>query len=664
MIVSLQIAIFVLLTISATVAALIAIARTDAAPSLKRILVLLSALTITAGLVLSQRSIDSVRAHLRDQIIGFAPTYAYEFMEFGATQVGFQTTPDDPLYLKLIDSQKRWLAVNPAIADIYTFRVVDGECRLLVDSETDYDRDGIYRGEREMRTTIGESFGEADELEFAAMAGQQIFVDDPYSDRWGTWVSAYSPIFDEHGKVHSVLGVDFPAKKWLSEIHTAQRNTLGMTLFFHCLTIGAACAIRIRGHALERAKRINEDLREAKLRAEAANRAKSEFLANMSHEIRTPMNSIIGFSQVLLEQETSTQVRETLDIVHRNATQLLTLINDILDLSRIESGRNTVRTESFDLLAMLNDIDQLMRVRIEEKQLKLTIDWPHNGPPHIVNDPDRVRQVLINLVGNAAKFTHKGEIRISAAFDGPINSNPGQPGTVRITVRDTGIGMTSEQLSRIFKPFEQADNSTTRIYGGTGLGLAICTRVAQALGGTIHAESQLGIGSSFHFTFPSLPISDALPHHNDTLAATTKHGTPTAANTANLSGLRILYAEDGLDNQKLIRHHLVKAGAQVDIAQNGKTAIDTYRRSPDAYHLILMDMQMPVLDGYTATARLREMGCTLPIIALTAHAMSGDREKCLGVGCDDYATKPVMRDTLIELCQRWGSPAIDNRSAA
>ena len=633
MIENVQIAVFIVTALGATAIAWHTMKRRGSSTTTGFVLLLATIAIIGSGLVLAVRSGEAVREQLRAQIVGFAPTYADEFARRGASSIDLHTPPDDPVFLELIETQIRWLRTNPAVSDIYTFRVVDGECRLIVDSETDYNRNGVYDGEREARTRIGESFGEAEEPEQRAMSGEYTFTNEIYTDRWGTWVSAYAPIFDEDGNVHSVLGVDFPAHRWVSKIATAQRTELGIFLLIHFVIVGAAAGMRIRGEALDRARVVNHDLREAMQRAEQASTAKSEFLANMSHEIRTPMNAILGYTEILLESEADAQTRNGLLIIRRNASHLLALINDILDLSRIEAGRQTFQPVCFDLRSLLNDIDQLMRVRIEEKGLELRIDWPDDAPGFVVTDPDRVRQILINLVGNSAKFTHEGHIAIRVRFSGPVADEEGRQGFLVISVEDTGIGMTPDQLERVFNPFEQADNSTTRTYGRD-----------RARPRHLHApRPNDSAGRSWLSPPPAMaqPSTCASRRSRPTRpSADEREGaqphdapSPTAADhAAPLTGLRVLYAEDGPDNQRLLSHHLTKAGATVELVENGQLAVERIQASPSAYDLIFMDMSMPVLDGYEATAQLRAAGCTLPIIALTAHAMDGDREHCLNAG--------------------------------
>jgi signal transduction histidine kinase/ActR/RegA family two-component response regulator len=404
-------------------------------------------------------------------------------------------------------------------------------------------------------------------------------------------------------------------------------------------------------------------LREAMQRAESANRAKSEFLANMSHEIRTPMTAILGFAESLLDPEMQDEERATaIRVIRRNGRHLLAVINDILDLSKIEAGRMEPEFIECSPMKVVADVYALEQLRAESKGLRWDVDVRGLIPETIRTDPTRLRQILINLVGNAIKFTHSGGVQLTLALV-PGQPNPdGSEATacLRFDVTDSGIGLSSEQLTTLFEPFTQADSSTTRMYGGTGLGLAISKRLARALGGDLTARSRHGEGSTFSLsinvgTLAGVKMLDA-PRVADFL---TSEMTPSPNATVpvgeGLLGANILLAEDGPDNQRLIAFVLRKAGAEVTIAENGEVAVAEALRATShgkPFDLILMDAQMPVVDGYGAARRLREQGYTGPIVALTAHAMAGDREKCLRAGCDDYATKPIDRHALISTIQR------------
>ncbi|MFO0949325.1 MAG: ATP-binding protein [Planctomycetota bacterium] len=396
------------------------------------------------------------------------------------------------------------------------------------------------------------------------------------------------------------------------------------------------------------------DLTHAKARAEEANRSKSAFLANMSHEIRTPMTAILGFADLLLvegekaitPEERTRHVRT----IKRNGEYLLELINDILDLSKVESGNMSVACESFSLPDLVHDVIALMRVRADEKGVPLNVRFLRPCPATVVSDPVRIRQILINLLGNAIKFTQQGQVELRVDLFDADNVSP----ELCFQIVDSGIGISSEQLRTLFQPFCQADDSTSRQFGGTGLGLAISRRLAQLLGGTIDVDSTLGIGSNFRVTIrvvipentPLVVVSLPRREESDsTCSAPADRG-------VRFPGVHILLAEDGMDNQRLLAFHLRRAGAEFTIADNGELAIqlavDAAERG-QPFDLILMDMQMPKLDGYTATKQLRTRGIRGPIVAFTAHAMAGDREKCLEAGCDDYLTKPIHRQQLLDM---------------
>ncbi|HUE15644.1 MAG TPA: ATP-binding protein, partial [Planctomycetaceae bacterium] len=394
------------------------------------------------------------------------------------------------------------------------------------------------------------------------------------------------------------------------------------------------------------------ELEIARHRAEQANQAKTEFLANMSHEIRTPMTAILGFADVLLtEEETETAPAErinALQTIKRNGEHLLEIINDILDLSKIEASCLSVERIRFAPSKIVSDVVALMKIRSEAKKLVFDAVYASPIPETIESDPTRLRQILINLVGNALKFTENGKVQIRVRF---LPNDAGE-GHLEFGVVDTGTGMTDEQLSRLFRPFTQADASTTRKYGGTGLGLTITKRLTEMLGGTIKAETEAGKGSTFTVTIATGSLRDMriIEMSAPREAASGKPPGPTKAAPA--LDCRILVAEDGVDNQRLISFVLKKAGADVTVVENGQVAMERAFQARDAgkpFDVILMDIQMPIMDGYTSTSRLRAEGYRGAIVGLTAHTMSGDREKCLAAGCDDYTTKPIDRAKLVAL---------------
>jgi CheY-like chemotaxis protein/nitrogen-specific signal transduction histidine kinase len=388
----------------------------------------------------------------------------------------------------------------------------------------------------------------------------------------------------------------------------------------------------------------------------AADRAKSEFLANMSHEIRTPLTAILGFTDELIE-EAARSGREEPDpallTVRRNGQHLLAVVNDILDLSRIEAGKLSVQSIPSAPLRVVSDVVALLRPRALEKQLRLDVRFRGPVPESIRSDPTRLHQILVNLAGNAIKFTEHGGITLRLEL---LPASPERPEPLlAIDVVDTGVGLTDEEQVRIFEAFAQADASLTRRHGGTGLGLTISRALARLLGGDITVESAPGRGSTFRATVATGPLEGVRMVEQDALgeakapAPLRKTDPPDAPLRA-----RVLLAEDGPDNQALISLVLRRAGLQVEIAGDGQIALEQVLAARDAgqpFDLIVMDMQMPLMTGYEATAALRRSGVSTPILALTAQAMTGDREKCLAAGCDEYLSKPIDRNRLVSLAR-------------
>ena len=404
-------------------------------------------------------------------------------------------------------------------------------------------------------------------------------------------------------------------------------------------------------------KRHAETLERSMQLAEEASRAKTMFLANMTHEIRTPMTAILGSAELLNDEACTPAERDGhIEVIQRSGEHLLALINDVLDLSKIEAGKVEIEPVTGAPARIVAEVLAMLQHRARLRGLVLGEHFETPIPARAIFDPTRLRQVLVNLVGNALKFTHEGGVRVALAFDEPRCE-------LTIRVIDTGIGMTGTQIDRLFDAFTQADGSTSRRYGGTGLGLAISRRLTRLMGGELEVESAEGRGSVFTVRLPISPIG---PARTDSLQQPGEGG---RAPMPTLSG-RILLAEDGVDNQRLLSAFLTRAGAEVVLAGDGLEAIALLLgEQKQAFDLVLMDMQMPLLDGYLATREARMRGYTGPIVALTAHSLAGERTRCIEAGCDDFLSKPIQRADLVRECAEWlrkmpEDPPRDNGQAA
>ncbi len=411
-------------------------------------------------------------------------------------------------------------------------------------------------------------------------------------------------------------------------------------------------------YAYER-KQIEIQLERAKEEALAANRAKSEFLAQMSHEIRSPLTAILGFADNLLEPQLQPdEVVAAAETIKRNGQHVLEIVNDILDISKIESRRFEVEQLDCSPAQIILDVLEVLQPRARGKGLKLELDWTPGVPATITSDPVRVKQILLNLVSNAIKFTKEGEVRIGVHLVEHVSQRPSDI-LLQFTVSDTGMGMSPEHQQRLFVAYQQGGSWVSRTYGGTGLGLSISRELARKLGGDITVESEPDQGSRFAVTVKTGPL-EGVQRLNSPDESEAQNGPRSTTRMTNIRlSSRILLAEDGPDNRRLISYLLCKAGAEVTLAEDGEQAV-RLTLAADAeglpFDLILMDMIMPGMDGMQATRALREAGLTLPIIALTANAMSGVRQQCLAAGCDDFATKPIDRSTLLTIIRKWVQP--------
>lgn len=610
------------------------------------------AFLVAAGLMLVGGLFAELMARQRiNQLVnlfaGFGPMYASELANNGHAGITARTAPDDPAYLKMIEDEKRWLTANPVVSDIYTFRKdAEGKIHLIVDSETDYDHNGKINGDREQRTVIGEIYEEATPQFYQALAGQKVFDSSFVPDRWGVSVSSFTPIYDRNGQVEAAVGVDYPANAWLYAIGSVRAATLALTLGLIGILLVSSTLISFLTLEIEERKEFQRRLEQATESAVNASAGKSEFLARMSHEVRNPLTAILGFARFLSETELNATQRRYVDTIDRAGGNLLHLLNDILDYTKVESGKLELERIAWAPAMLVHEVIELMAVRAKEKELTLTFDNRLPGTLTLFGDPTRMRQILINLLSNALKFTSSGGVTVTASWSGDsLNPNRGQ---LALDVTDTGMGIPADRLPRLFQAFTQADSSTTRNHGGTGLGLAICKRLADMMGATISVSSTPKVGTTFTFVLNS----DAAVAYGPDYPTTAGTAPPLSVWT------RALVVDDVALNAQLLKVQLRRLGLEADIAASGRDALEFAKANP--YAIIFIDLRMPDMDGFQTAQRIRDQeapGRHVPIIAISGQTISGIREKCLAAGMDDYMAKPVylpaLKSTLEALVPRF-----------
>ncbi|MFZ5995107.1 MAG: ATP-binding protein [Thermodesulfobacteriota bacterium] len=567
-----------------------------------------------------------IRFHLLTRVKTIADTVDLgHVMRLTSTPADIGTPDYNCLKGRLINVRN----ANPDCRFVYLMAKRDGKVVFLADSEPEESPD---------YSPPGQIYGEASPGLLAFFTSGEPFVEGPLSDRWGDWVSGFSPVRDPRtGRVLAAVGIDIDAGDWQRKIIVHRLAPITITMLAVVLLIGFFVS--------------RERLLAAKEQAEAASRAKSEFLAMMSHEIRTPMNGVLGVLGLALDGEMPSQQREYLTMARSAADSLHNLLNDILDFSRIEAGKLVLEKTDFNFRSVINSVVDLLRLPAKGRGLELRCDIPDDVPDALSGDAGRLRQILLNLIGNAVKFTKSGYILISTEVEKKTASGM----LLHFLVKDTGIGIPKDKLETIFEAFTQADASNNRRYGGVGLGLSISRRLVEMMGGSIWVESEEGRGSIFHFTVRfGLPrgLPERESQSSDRLSEA-REGTAATPHTLSKTNFRILLAEDDLINQEVARGILLKHGHRPTVVSDGKAAVEMWEKG--YIDLIFMDIQMPVMDGFEATRLIREKekatGAHIPIIAMTASALKGDRERCLEASMDGYISKPVKAAELLQLIE-------------
>jgi signal transduction histidine kinase/CheY-like chemotaxis protein len=603
----------------------------------------LFAFAITGVLFMHRSADDALELTLRDSLRSITAIAARSIDPALHAQVHTAMDAASPEYQQTAEPMEGLVRSLPILRSMYTFRAgTDGSVEIVVDP-TDSATSAIP----------GMRFGHRDPALLEAIrSGSTTTSETIYTDARGSTLSAYSPVRNAAGGIECFVGVDMDANELIRQeqrIHIAVGLSIAFALIGSSALGWSMYGWHERTAHAERARNFERaQLLQSEALAQSTNQAKDDFIANVSHEIRTPLAAIIGYAELLREQRIDTGnplADDAPNAIARNGAHLLGVVNDILDVSQVEAGALAIHAKHMDLCATAREAAELLAIRADAKGITLTVECEPDSAVAVLADPMRVRQILLNLIGNAIKFTDSGSVRVAITREGPW---------AVAAVHDSGPGMTPEQISRLFQRFSRVDRDTSSL--GTGIGLELSQRLARLMHGGIAVESTPGSGTTFRLSMMSAasdPLSEYLQSHPSTDGQGSTSSTDDIAPLP-LAGIDVLIAEDGVDNARLWRHHLEQAGAEVWQASNGREAIGLVRAADMGvlerpFDIVLMDMEMPIMDGVEATQQLRAEGFRLPIVGLTAHSDVATRTKLLDAGCNDCATKPISRVGLTRL---------------
>ncbi len=598
--------------------------------------VFMLAVNAVLGFVLSTQSKDAMKILIQNRMLDIVNTSA-DMLDGDALKSLKAEDKGTPAYQKINDTLA-FFQENIELKYIYCIQIV-GEKEFAFSVDPTIEDPGEF----------GSPIVYTDAL-YKASKGTAAVDDEPYSDAWGRFYSAYCPVFDSAGKVAGIVAVDFDAK-WYDEQIEKQMYSIAV-----CMTISlllcVVLVVVVTKQLRQRVKDITHDLTQALEAAQVASKAKTAFLSNMSHEIRTPMNAIIGLDHIALENPNlPSTTREQLKKIDASAKHLLSIINDILDVSRIESGKLVLKSEEFNFAEMLEQVNTIIGSQCKDKGLNYNFKVLGKPNDFYIGDALKLRQVLINILGNAVKFTPEGgNVTLQIEETGKFDSKS----VLIFKIIDTGVGMSKEFLPKIFESFSQENSSAENKYGSTGLGMAITKGFVDMMNGDIKVESEKGVGTTFSVT---ITLNQATAKHDAPAVKSDmpENNSPTVQ--IDLSGKKILLAEDMIINAEIMNEILKMRGMEVDNAENGKIAVEMFEKSPVGYYAaILMDMQMPIMNGLEATQNIRALNRadskTVPIIALTANAFDEDVQRSLQSGLNAHLNKPIDPDEIYRTLEK------------